>query len=281
MGHTYQVAFEVRAPSDDSLDHALHRTWRSIERQDDLLLDYVLAGELPKLRAELGAFLKAADRGHDDGSVLRYFSPYYEKTPLTETVLVLFQDILFPSEDGFSGTYRIVPGSLGDESGEMDYAYWGDDDRIVDAIFYDVVLLPQWLHFGVHINHYDLGNLVGRNLMDSEVRALSEAVMPKLQQLIRDEAVAMGLVRIMDEYEETGDDDSLVFTVDQELAPEEPWPEPASCVKEVRRREAAFAAARLLVNAYDRGEENVGSIDWNDLDHAYEVALKAVRGGRR
>jgi len=144
MGHTYQVAFEVRAPSDDSLDHALHRTWHLIERQDDLLLDYVvLVKELPELRAELDALLRPAARGHDDGPVLRYFSPHYEKTPLTETVLVLFQDILFPSEDGFSGTYRIVPGSLGDESGEMDYAYWGDDDRIFDAIFYDVVLLPQ------------------------------------------------------------------------------------------------------------------------------------------
>jgi len=198
MGHIYQVAFEVRAPSDNALDHALHSTWRSIERQDDLLLDYVWAGELPELRAELGAFLKAADRGHDNGPVFRYFSPYYEETPLTETVLGLLEDILFPAGAGFSGTYRMLPDSLGDEFGQMKYTYWGDDDRIFDAIFYDVVLLPQWMWFGVHLDHYDLGNMVGRNLMDSEIRALSEAVMPKLQQLIRDEAVAMGLVRIIE-----------------------------------------------------------------------------------
>ena len=74
---------------------------------------------------------------------------------------------------------------------------------------------------------------------------------------------------LLDEYEETGDD-PLVFTIDEVRAPDTPWPEPDSSVEEVRRREAAFAAARLLVNAYDRGEENAGSIDWNDLDHAYD-----------
>jgi len=80
---------------------------------------------------------------------------------------------------------------------------------------------------------------------------------------------------LLDEYEETGDD-PLVFTIEEVRAPDAPWPEPAASVKEVRRREAAFAAARLLVNAYRRGEECGSSIDWEDIDRAYEVALKAL-----
>jgi hypothetical protein len=196
MGHSYQIAFEIRAPSDATLDRALHCTWRSMARQDEFLLDFVSNEDIPKLRAELGAFLKAADRGHDDGAVFRYFSPHFEKTPLTDTVLSLFQDILFPPESGFSGSWRIVPDSLGEESGDMEYSYWGDDNRIFDSILYDVVLLPQWLRFGVHINHYELGDLLGRSLTDCEIRALSEAVMPKVQELIRREAASIGLVRV-------------------------------------------------------------------------------------
>ena len=66
------------------------------------------------------------------------------------------------------------------------------------------------------------------------------------------------------------------FTVEQELAEDEPWPEPYGNVTTHHRREAAFQVGKLLIEAYRRGEARGGSIDWDELDLAYQAALGAA-----
>jgi hypothetical protein len=40
--------------------------------------------------------------------------------------------------------------------------------------------------------------------------------------------------------------------------------------------EAAFRACKLLVDAYKRGEECDGSIEWDEVDDAYNAAREAL-----
>lgn len=80
---------------------------------------------------------------------------------------------------------------------------------------------------------------------------------------------------LYDDFEEKGDD-VLEFFVEQTLDEDQVWPEKNTSVLELRSRDAAFKAARLLVGAYANGKKSGGSIDWDDVDQAYEAAVQAV-----
>lgn len=84
---------------------------------------------------------------------------------------------------------------------------------------------------------------------------------------------------LYDDYEETGDAGiPLQFTVIKVNDDEEDWPDPASCVVAIRQRDAAFTAARLLVDLYQRcdlsGEFLM--IERGDIEEAYRKALAAT-----
>lgn len=82
---------------------------------------------------------------------------------------------------------------------------------------------------------------------------------------------------LFDDYEEQGDTGvPLEFTVECTIDDAEPWPQAEVSVKAIRRQAAALRSAALLVEAYRRAEESGGSVAWEDIDLALEVALEAV-----
>ena len=72
-----------------------------------------------------------------------------------------------------------------------------------------------------------------------------------------------------DDFKETGDAGiALEFTIEDEISGD--WPEPEASVKKIRRRDAAFQVARLLVEAYCRGE---------DIEYGYLCSLLETQSG--
>jgi len=80
---------------------------------------------------------------------------------------------------------------------------------------------------------------------------------------------------LLDDFYEEGDAGvPLEFTIEAKNLDQ--WPKVDGSVETLRRRDAAFRASTLLVDAYKRGKESGGTVSWSDLDAAYAEALKAA-----
>ena len=86
---------------------------------------------------------------------------------------------------------------------------------------------------------------------------------------IWDDTAAMPL--LSDEYHES-EGESLVW----ESVAVAQLPEPDHSVRQLKKEQAAMQVCRSLIEAYQQGEANGGSIDWEDLDQLIPVAMQAL-----
>ena len=77
-----------------------------------------------------------------------------------------------------------------------------------------------------------------------------------------------GMPLLFDDYEETDGGQVLAF----QAMPLAEFPRPDASVAEIKRRESAFRACRLLSASCKQG----GDIDWECLGQALEQALRAL-----
>lgn len=75
-------------------------------------------------------------------------------------------------------------------------------------------------------------------------------------------------------YEDDSRGESLDIEPMGELDEGVPWPERGLSVKQDRVNHLALKVVQMMIEAYDRGEENGGSVDWEDLNEVYATALR-------
>ncbi len=80
-------------------------------------------------------------------------------------------------------------------------------------------------------------------------------------------------VPMLEDVHREREDNVLIFSAEAVKGDE--YPSADATVRQVREAAAYRRVAELFLQAYRRGEEAGGSVDWSDLDAAWEVAVKA------